>query len=248
MIMRSLGYILSTVVAFFVGVGLSFTLMQGVASVRSLETAELAAPAPKPKSEVSDGTYKPPLVGKALFVDLDAMTVLAYEDGTLVKELKILSKGLPGSAWQSLPGDYHILKKEEKHYSPLGKVSMSYSIQLYGNVFMHGVPHYDDGRAVPESFSRGSIRLATADARLLFSWSDEKTPVRLAAAALPPYEAASISYVSSSSAKPRLGAASYLVADIESGEIILEKVLERSGLQTGVEYEMQASFTAEDGK
>jgi len=32
------------------------------------------------------------------------------------------------------------------------------------------------------------------------------------------------------------------------GEIILEKVLERSGLQKGVEYEMQASFTAEDGK
>jgi len=32
------------------------------------------------------------------------------------------------------------------------------------------------------------------------------------------------------------------------GEIILEKVLERSGLQKGVEYEMQASFTGEDGK
>ncbi|MEK6615483.1 MAG: DNA recombination protein RmuC, partial [Bacteroidota bacterium] len=32
------------------------------------------------------------------------------------------------------------------------------------------------------------------------------------------------------------------------GEIILEKVLERSGLQKGVEYEMQVSFTAEDGK
>lgn len=32
------------------------------------------------------------------------------------------------------------------------------------------------------------------------------------------------------------------------GEIILEKVLERSGLQKGLEYEIQASFTAEDGK
>ncbi|MBI4929465.1 MAG: DNA recombination protein RmuC [Bacteroidetes bacterium] len=32
------------------------------------------------------------------------------------------------------------------------------------------------------------------------------------------------------------------------GEIILEKVLERSGLQKGVEYEMQVSLTADDGK
>ncbi len=32
------------------------------------------------------------------------------------------------------------------------------------------------------------------------------------------------------------------------GEIILEKVLERSGLQKGVEYEMQVSMNAEDGK
>ena len=32
------------------------------------------------------------------------------------------------------------------------------------------------------------------------------------------------------------------------GEIILEKVLERSGLQKGVEYEMQVSITADDGK
>jgi len=32
------------------------------------------------------------------------------------------------------------------------------------------------------------------------------------------------------------------------GEIILEKVLERSGLQRGSEYEMQVSITAEDGK
>ena len=32
------------------------------------------------------------------------------------------------------------------------------------------------------------------------------------------------------------------------GEIILEKVLERSGLQKGSEYEMQVSMTSEDGK
>ena len=32
------------------------------------------------------------------------------------------------------------------------------------------------------------------------------------------------------------------------GEIILEKVLERSGLQKGAEYEMQVSITAEDGR
>ncbi|MBI4946176.1 MAG: DNA recombination protein RmuC [Bacteroidetes bacterium] len=32
------------------------------------------------------------------------------------------------------------------------------------------------------------------------------------------------------------------------GEIILEKVLERSGLQKGLEYEMQVSITTEDGK
>ena len=32
------------------------------------------------------------------------------------------------------------------------------------------------------------------------------------------------------------------------GEIILEKVLERSGLQKGVEYDMQVSMTSEDGK
>lgn len=163
---------------------------------------------------------------RALVANLEKMTLGLYEHGKKVKELPILSKGRPGSPWETPSGEYEVLYKTENHFSSIGQVYMPSSVQFFGNFFIHGWPYYPDGTPVSEGYSGGCIRLSTEDAAEVFKFVDAKTPVIVYGSDTEIDSNTARGegyYLANDTDKLYLSADSYLVADIETGEIIYEK-------------------------
>lgn len=157
--------------------------------------------------------------GKMLVADLDLMRLFIYENGIEHVSVPILSKGKPGTRWETPAGLYSISSKEESHLSTIGDVYMPYSMQFFGNFFIHGWPTYPDGNAVPEGFSGGCIRLSTEDAQRVFGFADPGTPVLVQRTSGGENEQIQVREMK----LPKLTAQSYLVADITRGDVFLER-------------------------
>lgn len=161
-----------------------------------------------------------PQTGKFIVADLDAMQVSLYNNGSTTATYPILTKGKPGTPWETPSGFYSVQTKEENHFSTIGHVNMPYSMQFYGNYFIHGWPTYANGTPVASTFSGGCIRLSTEDAREVFVFADKGTGLfvydaRAAASTTP--------WVLGQLEAPLVSAESYLVADIDSGDVYLER-------------------------
>ncbi len=161
-----------------------------------------------------------PQEGKFIAVDLSLMKLYLYENGGLVDTLPVLSKGRPGTPWETPSGFYSIRSKEEDHFSSIGYVHMPYSMQFYGNYFIHGWPHYSDGTPVSSSFSGGCIRLSDQDAFKVFNFAKRGTDLFV-------YDPKPLSkrdpIILANLPRPEVGAESYLVADLDTGDVFLEK-------------------------
>ncbi len=116
-------------------------------------------------------------VGKLISVNLNTMELALYEDGVREKTFTILSRGRVGTAWETPTGKYTIQSKEPKHLSSIGGTWMPYSMQFYGNFFIHGWPTYNNGANVPAGYSGGCIRLSTADAGEVYAFATLGTRV-----------------------------------------------------------------------
>lgn len=173
---------------------------------------------------ISDGPFIPPEDGRAIYVDLRELTLTLYALGKPVEVLPVLSIGRRGTPWETPSGTYRVQTKEENHYSSIGNVWMPYSMEFFGNFFIHGWPYYDSGKAVPEGYSGGCIRLSTDDAKKVFEFADYGTPVviKRSVSGAPKNLAGAASYFTrySDSAKPNVTAAAYLIADLETGDIL----------------------------
>ncbi len=165
-----------------------------------------------------------PHTGKFVVADLDAMQVSLYENGTTTATYPILTKGKPGTPWETPSGFYSVQTKEENHFSTIGSVNMPYSMQFYGNYFIHGWPTYPDGTPVASTFSGGCIRLSTEDAQEIFAFADKGTGLFVydahGAASTTPWVLAQLE-------APLVSAEAYLVADIDSGDVYLERNADR---------------------
>jgi lipoprotein-anchoring transpeptidase ErfK/SrfK len=161
-----------------------------------------------------------PAHGKFLGADLDSMKLTLYEDGVPLKTFDIVAKGKPGSLWETPTGHYEIVNKYGTHFSSIGKVYMPYSMQFYGNFFIHGWPYYPSGKPVAKGFSGGCIRLETADAKEVYAFAAKGVPLFVW----------SSNYVGSETKtelinipSPDVSAAAYIIADVNTGEVFLEK-------------------------
>lgn len=165
--------------------------------------------------------------GRVIVANLEQMKVWTYENGSPIKEYTILSKGKPGSAWETPTGSYDVVYKAQNHLSSIGGVYMPYSMQFFGNFFIHGWPYYVNGTPVPEGYSGGCIRMADADAQELFEFAEVGTPLVIHGGkeiSEPANIAEEGEYRTLGEAKsPKVTAISYLVADLDTGDIILEK-------------------------
>jgi hypothetical protein len=156
---------------------------------------------------------------KTSFVEanLSDMKLSVYEDGILVKEVPIKTKGKEGSWWETPAGVYKIETREQNHFSSIGHVYQPWSMQFQGNFFIHGWPYYEDGSEVSSTYSGGCIRLATEDAKAVFDLVKIGTPVLV-------YEQDfthdSFTY---SQQQPHVTAQKYLVADLKSDSVLFAK-------------------------
>lgn len=166
-----------------------------------------------------------PNSGKVLVANLESMEIDLYEEGEIVSSHKILSKGRPGTAWETPPGSFEIKYKTENHFSSIGKVWMPFSMQFFGNYFIHGWPHYSDGSQVAEGYSGGCIRLSDADAQDIYNFSEVTTPVIVLGTT---EESMSILQnghyeISNKKLPNNITSRSYIVADLDSGDILFSK-------------------------
>lgn len=161
-----------------------------------------------------------PAEGKFVAADLINMKLSLYKDGSLMAEFPIITKGRPGTPWETPSGFYSIQTKEETHFSSIGHVYMPYSMQFYGNYFIHGWTYYPDGTPVSASFSGGCIKLSTEDAEKVFAFADVGTKVFV-------YDSKQTiplpSLALDTASKPEINAATYLVADVDTGDVYAEQ-------------------------
>lgn len=174
------------------------------------------------KVSITNNAYTIPTEGKAVLADIEAMKLWLYKDGIVIRELPIKSKGRPGTAWETPPGMYEIMTKKTNHLSSIGGVWMPYSMQFFGNFFIHGWPYYPNGTPVDEGFSGGCIRMETEFAKIVYDFVDIKTPV-IVTGGNDEISSSGYSLQDPSIRAPYISAGSYLVADLDTGEVILSR-------------------------
>lgn len=156
---------------------------------------------------------------RLIAADLTGMMLYLFENGTATAMYPIVSKGKRGSRWETPTGLYEVEVKEIEHFSTIGEVHMPYSMQFFGNFFIHGWPYYPDGTPVPDGYSGGCIRLATEDAERVFAFAANDTPIFI----WEDHTSESVLNIDESIRLPRVSAQAYLVADIRTGEIYAER-------------------------
>ncbi len=163
-----------------------------------------------------------PKNGKAVYADLNSMTLALYEQGEKKAEFPIASKGRPGSYWETPTGEYRALTKEQNHFSSIGEVWMPYSIGFFGNFFIHGWPTYPSGAAVSRGYSGGCIRLETAHAAQVYAFVDKETPIFVTEKHVP--EAGNLGYLALNYTRPpAISAQGFIVTDLDNGYVFTEK-------------------------
>lgn len=183
--------------------------------------------------EMHRPTVNVPEAGKLIAVDLNTMELALYEDGIREKTYPILSRGRVGTAWETPTGKYTIETKEPKHLSSIGGTWMPYSMQFYGNFFIHGWPTYKNGTNVPVGYSGGCIRLSTADAYQVYVFAMPGTRVIVNGGISKDAYATSSRYylhmpeqiVTAGTEKilPKVTAQAFVVSDAITGDVLWER-------------------------
>lgn len=112
-----------------------------------------------------------------IIADLSAMQLYLMQGYESIKTYPIVSKGKPGSYFETPAGEYSIKLKELNHFSSLGEVYMPYSMQFFGNFFIHGIPYHKNGERVSTAYSGGCIRMNDNDAKEIYEMSKMGTRI-----------------------------------------------------------------------
>jgi D-alanyl-D-alanine carboxypeptidase len=149
-------------------------------------------------------------------INLSTMQLQLYNNGLVVKQIPVLSKGKPGSWWETPAGLYKVEEKIPVDYSSFANVYMDWGIVFEGNFLIHGWPYYPDGTPVSSQFSGGCIRLSTADAKDLYKEVNIGTPILVSSA-----DFQSDNFQEQYG--PPISAKSFLAADLKSNFIFTDK-------------------------
>lgn len=162
-------HILFLVSIFFFTMVASFLLFT-VPSLHFRDEIDLVSAATTtPTASVHRGNY--------IVVHLDTMSLELRDGATLIETIPLLSQGKPGSYYETIGGDYVNDYKEPLHFSSIGHVYMPYSIHLFGNYFIHGIPYYTNGQPVASTYSGGCIRLTNENAKKVYDFVSRGTHI-----------------------------------------------------------------------
>ena len=117
--------------------------------------------------------------GNYILVHLDTNTLEVKNGDTILKTITLVSQGKPGSYYETIGGEYTDSYKEDLHFSTIGHVYMPYSVHIFGNYFIHGIPYYPDGTKVSSAYSGGCIRLNDNDAEFVYNFVTSSTTIIL---------------------------------------------------------------------
>jgi hypothetical protein len=149
----------------------SLTITSSAEEVQTVSTPSIIIPVETPT--------KIEMVGKNVLIHLDTNS-LELRDGTTTEALiHIVSQGKPNSYYETIGGYYTSNYKEPLHFSSIGHVYMPFSIHVFGNYFIHGIPYYPDGTKVSSAFSGGCIRLEDVDAKHVYDFITSTTTIIL---------------------------------------------------------------------
>lgn len=176
------------------------------------------------KDTLTFQTVDIPDFGRSVVADLDNMTIHLYEDGNLEKKFPLKSKGKPGSPWETPAGEYQIEYKNPNHFSSIGEVNMPFSMQFFGNFFIHGWPEYPDGTPVEEGYSGGCIRVEDPYIEEIYDFVNIGTTIFIVGGET---TKKSGEYIDKGIGLSRVTSDSFLVADLDTGEVILEREADR---------------------
>ncbi len=155
------------------------------------------------------------------FVTLNFTTknIEVYEGGVVISTTSIRALGDP-QGWGGTPaGLYNVIDKNERAFSAAAEAYMPKALHFYGKYYIHGEPYYASGRKLGSDVSGGCVQVADSEAPNFFATVDQSTPVL---AIDKPYD----DFVYPEKVKnnlPVISAKSFLVADLDSGEVIAEK-------------------------
>jgi hypothetical protein len=152
-----------------------------------------------------------------IYVNLSTMRLQFFKKGAVAEDVSVLSKGKPGSWWETPTGLYKVESKIPSDYSSIAHVYSPWALDFQGNFLIHGWPYYPDGTPVGSTYSGGCIRLSTSDAKALYDSVPVGTPVLVVSD-----DFTSDSFQESVQ-EPTIGARSYLAADLESNFVMAEK-------------------------
>jgi poly-gamma-glutamate synthesis protein (capsule biosynthesis protein) len=210
-------YFLWTLVAITIGISAAYSINEGGRATyyylfngrQPLVYLSNIFLADSQSSKVEVSRPKPPPQGKALLIDLTGMKLELYENGAPVDSMMVMAKGKKGTPWETLTGNYSISAKNEKIFSPIEKVWLPYNLQFSGNFFISGG-------------SGGSIQLTNEDAKKVFTFAELGTSVLVFG--VNNNEQTVKHYEPKPQVKPPIvSAKAYLVADLDSGEILEAK-------------------------
>lgn len=157
-----------------------------------------------------------------IYVDLKEMKLTLYKEGKSSEVFPVQSKGEEWFWGETPPGVYSAGFKARLHFSSAARVWMPYAVQYYGNYFIHGWPYDRAGRQLPPGPSGGCVRLRTQDAAVVFEFAKSGTPILVfdekATSPLP-----ALLSLGKEAPPIDINGQSFLVADLDTGEILLSK-------------------------
>ncbi len=160
-----------------------------------------------------------PASGKFITADLVNNVLTLYEDGSATAKYPILAAGAPSSPYAAPEGVYAIQSKNPDRFFSAGLVHQKWSVQFAGNYSIHGTPYREDGAAVDADYKNDSIEVSTSDAERVFDFADKGTSVFV----YDPIGHGASSLVLDTVPQPSVTAASYLVADVDTGDVFAER-------------------------
>ena len=160
-------------------------------------------------------------------INLKKMTIVTYKEGKMIKSFDIAAKGQDGTWTQTPAGLYKVESKSDSHYSSLYDVTMPYSVQFFGNYFIHGWPYHPDGQPVSSPTSAGCIRLDTESSKELYDFTRKNMPVLVFEEGYSRDDFAYFNSIENVTAKK------YLVLDLKSDFIFTQKKFDQELILKG---------------
>ena len=117
------------------------------------------------------------IFGKHIVIHLDSETLELHDGAKTLATYPLITQGKPGSYYETIGGSYINDYKTPLHFSSIGHVYMPYSVHLFGNYFIHGIPYYPDGTQVSSAYSGGCIRLSNENAKIVYDFIRKDMPI-----------------------------------------------------------------------